>query len=211
MQIVNRAEDLLQDVVNLYAAMASYADSGAVHMKIDGSDELYSQTFSTVFKRPALFRFEFLRPHPYKKLRHVITRHVAGFDGKAAYFMTQRPDGPPAREERPSLAVAVASATGISTGSVHTIAGLLLPEVGGLSILDLVAPQFNPEMAIDGVACYSVSAQHPKSGGTTEFWIEKDSLLLRKVIRRPGRFPSEEVRERISVDEPLSDSLFDAA
>jgi hypothetical protein len=205
---VNRAEDLLRDMANLYASMASYADSGAVHTKLDASGLPYSQSFSTVFKRPALFRFEFWRPHPYERLRSLVTRHVAGFDGRAAYFVTQRPDAAPVREERPSLSTAVAGATGISGGSAHTIARLLLPDVGGLSILDLVGASFNPERpTIDGIACHSVTAQHPQSGAPTEFWIEKDSLLLRKVVKH-YRLPSEEVRECIHVGELLDDSLF---
>ena len=196
-------------MVNLYASIASYADHGAVHMKLDTGEQLHSQTFCTLFKRPAFFRFEFSRPHPYEKLRHVVVRYVAGFDGRAAYFLTQRPGAAPVREERISLGLAVAGATGISKGSAHTIARLLLPDVGGLSLLDLVAASFNPDRAIDGVACYSVTAQHPRSGRATEFWIEKDSLLLRKLIEL-GELPHEQVRDRIRVDEPLSDSLFEA-
>ncbi len=210
-RLVNRAEDLLQDMADLYASMASYTDSGAVHIKLDTSEQPYSQTFRTAFKRPAFFRFEFSRPHPYQKLRHVLTRYVAGFDGKAAYVVTQRHDAPPTRDERPSLEDAIAAASGVSSGAAHTIARLLLPDVRGLSILDLVDASFNPDRAVDGVACYSVTARHPKNGTTTEFWVEKHSLLLRKVIRKLGKFPSEEVRELIRVDEPLGDGLFEAA
>jgi hypothetical protein len=74
---------------------------------------------------------------------------------------------------------------------------------------DLVAASFNLDRSIDGVACYSVTAQHPKSGRATEFRIEKDSLLLRKLIEL-GELPHEQVRDHIRVDEPLSDSLFEA-
>jgi outer membrane lipoprotein-sorting protein len=208
--VVNPAEDLLQDVVNQYASMTSYSDSGAVHMKIAGSEDLYSQTFTTMFKRPAFFRFEFSRPHPYEKLRHVVKRYVVGFDGKAAYFVTKRHDAPPTREERSNLELAVAGATGVSSGSVHTIARLLLPEVYGLSLLDSTDVRFNSERAVDGVACYSVTAQHPKIGGAREIWIEKDSLLLRKVIRAFSKTPCEEMRKQIRVDELLRDRLFEA-
>jgi hypothetical protein len=62
---------------------------------------------------------------------------------------------------------------------------------------------------MDGTACYSIAAQLPK-GGQQELWIEKSSMLLRKVIGLRETARSEEVRENIQVNEILDHRLFAA-
>jgi hypothetical protein len=199
----------LQEVVARYASMTSYSDRGAVHRHLDDSGSVFSTTFSTSFKKPSLFRFEFARPHAYPPLGHIITRHSVAFDGTTAYSMTQRDTDAPKIMEKDTLATVVAGATGVSSGSAHTIARLLLPGIGGLSILDLVDAHQHGDTAIDGVACYSVAARYPK-GGTVEFCIEKDELLIRKTTRtfEGDNFPAIEIRENICVNGPIDDRIF---
>jgi hypothetical protein len=104
---------------------------------------------------------------------------------------------------------AVSDATGISGGSAHTIARLLFPQVGGVSILDLLNPRFGDETDIGGTACYSITAQLPK-GGERELLIEKGALLLRKVIGLREAARSEGIRKNICVNEALETKLFAA-
>jgi hypothetical protein len=162
-----------------------------------------------VYQRPAFFRFAFSSPHPYPPLSHLITEHVAGFDGTDGYFQTKSPKDVAPSRDLMSVRLAMAGATGVSSGSAHTIGRLLLPEVHGTSMLDLLDPRFNADAEIDGKVCYSISAQHPKSN-EREVWVEKESLLLRKLIWIRETARSEEVREDISVNEPIEPQLFAA-
>jgi hypothetical protein len=189
------AEKVLQDVVALYASMNSYMDSGYVTTTFVETGRLRRISFSTLYQKPSLFRFAFSTPHPHPPLNYIVTQHVVGFDGIEGYSLTKKYDSSQALKSINSLELVVAGATGISSGSAHTIGRLLLPEVGGLSILELVSPQLEDEMDIDGITCYSIAARHPQ-GGEWELWIEKEALLLRKVIRADGLARNEEVRER---------------
>jgi hypothetical protein len=67
----------------------------------------------------------------------------------------------------------------------------------------------NEDTHIDGITCYSISAQHPRGDGR-ELWIEKDTLLLRKVIGTRQTAMSEEIRENIRVNDPLEVGQFAA-
>lgn len=201
------AQELLRDVVARYAAMSSYTDSGVVRQWFKASDAPRETQFSTSFRRPAFFRFEFSSPHPFPPLRHIITKHVVGSDGKTAYSLTKEHEGTPRLETEESLSMAVAGATGISVGAAHTIGRLLFHEVGGVSLLDLTDPRFNEETEIDGLSCYSVIARHPK-GPELELWIETDTLVLRKFIKGYGEVPTEELRHNIRVDEQVDLSVF---
>lgn len=76
-------------------------------------------------------------------------------------------------------------------------------------MMDLVNPQLGGETSIDGIACYSMRAKLPR-GGDREVWIEKDSLLLRKVVDVRDTARAEEIRENIRINEPLEVRLFAA-
>jgi len=120
-----------------------------------------------------------------------------------------RPDDAQAIKEITTLRLAIAGATGISSGSAHTIGRLLLPEIEGVAILDLLNPQLREETGVDGLEYFSIAARHPK-GGDRELWIEKDTLLLRRVICLRETARAEEVREGIRVNELPERELFAA-
>ncbi|HEY1899114.1 MAG TPA: hypothetical protein VGG49_04890 [Steroidobacteraceae bacterium] len=138
-----------------------------------------------------------------------MSEHTAGFDGTEGYILKKGPRDICAVKCVTSLSSAIAGATGISKGSAHTIGRLLLPDVEGLSVLDLMNPRFNPPAVIDGAICYSITAQLPK-GGERELWIEQDTFLLRKSIELRETVRSEEVRENLHVNEALEGRLFAA-
>jgi hypothetical protein len=202
------AQEVLQQVVARYASFLSYADEGSVRKRLRaGSSELVT-TFTTQFRRPACLRCEFRRPHPYPPLRHIVYRHLLVANGSTIQVARDNPGEPLQIETSASLELAVAAATGISSGSAHTIARLLLPQVGGLSLLDLLDPQLQPDIALGSAVCYQVEAKFPRSGGLAALCIEKDTLLIRRFSRASDRFPQEQARDNIRVDEPLDDELF---
>ncbi len=203
------AREVLQRMIALYGSLNSYSDTGYVKTNITARAAVHRKWFSTLYQKPSSFRFTFFRPHPYPQLGHIVTEHVVGFDGAEGYRIMKGPDDAQPLRSTTSLTLAIAGATGISSGSAHTIARLLLPQVGGLSILDLLNPRFNDATAIDGTDCHSISAQFPE-GGEQELWVEKGTLLLRKVIDSRASARSEEVRENICVNEVLEGKLFAA-
>jgi hypothetical protein len=204
------AQDALRAVVGRYAALASYSDTGEVMTRIAAAGTVHRITFSTLYQRPSFFRFTFFNPHPHPPLGHLVTEHTVGHDGTVGYSIAKRPDGTVARKSPISLEAAIARATGISSGSAHTIGRLLLPEVQGLCLLDLVGARQGDDVIIDGKSCYSLTARTPKGDRQQELWIEKDSYLLRTRITRSEQSESVEVRENIGIDSPQPNSLFAA-
>ena len=200
---------LLADVVKSYAAMSSYQDEGNVTSHV-GDDSSYKIAFTNLYKSPALFRFRFAVPHPYPPLHDIVTNYDVGFDGAAGYFVLKRPEKPATAVPVQNLNLALARATGVSLGAAHTLSRLLVREVSGVSMLDLVNPQIGEDTTLDGTACYSLSAQHPR-GGEWGLWIAMDTLLVRKLrVYSAGQNSaySEEVHEHVRVNQPIDDGQF---
>ena len=204
------AQEVLRAAVERYAGLGAYSDTGEVTTRIAATGMVHRITFSTLYQRPSFFRFTFFNPHPHPPLGHLVAEHSVGYDGTVGYSVAKRPNGTVDRRSPISLEAAVARATGISSGSAHTIGRLLLPEVHGLGLLDLVDAHRGDDVLIEGISCYSVMAQTPKGGRQQELWIEKDSYLLRRRITRSEQSESVEARENISVDSPQPNSLFAA-
>jgi hypothetical protein len=201
------AMDVLRMLGTLYGAMISYSDRGMVSTTSARTGNLGQTRFSTLYQKPSLFRFECFRPHPYPPLSHLVTQHVIGFDGTAAYSQKRPERNPETAASIDDLSSAVAAAVPSSRGASLTVARLLVPEVQGFSILDLVNPQIKEETHIDGIVCHAITARHSKGDGY-ELWVERDSLLLRKVIQTSALGRSEEVHESIRVNEPINCELF---
>jgi hypothetical protein len=202
------ARDVLRTMIATYASMTSYSDKGQVTTTQLKDGRVHRTTFSTLYQRPSFFRFAFSRPHPHPPLNHLVTQFVTGFDGTVGYSTTSKPGDAGPSKSVTSLELAVAGATGISSGSAHTIGRLLLPEVGGYSFQESLEPQFGKDVTVDGTLCYSISARNPRSETADEIWIEKESFLLRKIIRRRADGQSEEWRDSIELNAPLESHLF---
>lgn len=203
MATYRNAREFLDALTAHYRALSSYSDVGVVR-PIWKPDPL-SCWFETQYESPGRFRFQFIRPHPYRKLRHLLTKYIAGSDGSAAYFVTEEGGRLPTVEEQESLEMAVAGATGISQGTAHTIGGLLLECVGGFSFSMLQRPRFRSSRHFDGVACYRVSGVFPPIGRFT-LWVGAQDFLLRKVVNHRHR--KEEVRFNISANQPINFEVF---
>jgi hypothetical protein len=99
--------------------------------------------------------------------------------------------GPAGVEVSESLDLAIAGATGISSGTAHTIGALLFAEVSGFNLLDLRRVRFRRNRIVLGVPCICVSGLHPRAGRWSAWFGEQD-MLLRRLYR--SRFNSEELR-----------------
>jgi hypothetical protein len=211
MPTADHAKALLEKVAARYASITSYSDCGAVHTQLIDNDRVFTTIFSTLYKKPSLYRFEFERPHPYPPVQNIITRNAVVFDGSTAYTSKQTGADAPQTELAENFSLAIAAATGASSGSAHRIGRLLIPAMGGLSILDLVDLRQGMDTVVDGTPCYSIAARYPKCAiPDMEFVIERDTLLIRRIKTsgEAGKFSATELRHSIRVNEPIEDAMF---
>ena len=215
MPTTDHAKALLEGVAARYASLTSYSDCGSVNTQLIDNDRMFTTIFSTWYKKPSLYRFEFERPYPYWPLQNITTRNAVVFDGRTAYISEQTGTDAPQTECAESFSLAIAAATGVSAGSAHSIGRLLIPAIGGLSILDLVDLRQDIDTVIDGVSCYAVAARYPKCATPEmEFAIEKVTLLIRRIrttLSGASGFSATELRHDIRVNEPIDDVMFGRA
>jgi hypothetical protein len=212
MPTADYAKALLEEVAARYASITSYADCGAVHTQLIDNDRMFTTIFSTLYKKPSFYRFEFERAHPNPPLQNIITRRAVIFDGTTAHSWKQAGTDAPQTELAGNVSLAIAAATGVSSGSAHRIGRLLIPAIGGLSILDLVDLRLSLDTVIDGTPCHSIAARYPKSATPDmEFVIEKDTLLIRRIKVTASGLSATELRHSIRVNEPIDDAMFSRA
>jgi len=117
------ARQILTRMAETYANCKTYQDTGIVKTSFIGSDRdsVEETRFSTAFVRPDEFRFEYLSKNNSWGFGN---RYIIWCKGHEV--LTWWSIDPGTKREQ-SLALAVASATGVSSGSAHTIPALLLP------------------------------------------------------------------------------------
>jgi outer membrane lipoprotein-sorting protein len=175
------AAQIVTRMAKVYATCASYDDTGVVVTTWYSSDgtRVTQKPFKTWFVRPDLFRFEWKEENAGRPERSRQGPSVVWSDGKKAY--NSYPMDGYAVEENESLGMAIAGATGISSGSAHTISRLLIAhEVGGFGLEELTDLTQVGEATFEGTPCYLIRGKHP-AGDTIELWIGKQDLLLRKM------------------------------
>lgn len=175
------ATTLVRRILRANAEVRAYADRGEVRELFDA--RRVAVTFATSFRRPRSFRFDFESPHPYRPLRDCSSRASIGYDKNGPYFWSSHYDSAPTIEDEESLLMAVAGATGISRGSAHTIATLLIPETGPGILERLRSVRTLPSTTIQGTYCLGLVGRHP-AGGQVLIYVGARDLLVRKVVHR---------------------------
>ena len=167
------ADYILSQLSKAYQSVDSYSDTGLMETIWQPGEEDESTTqlsFSTHFKRPNLFRFEWCRFSRHSDLPNQVS--VIWCDGKQAYSKYSFDDKP--RKEK--LNLVVAGATGVSSGTAHQILSLLIDEVGGRKISGWSDVVIAGTEEIDGEDCYRLQ----RKVRDTNVWVSK----LRSVILR---------------------------
>lgn len=209
MPTADNARAFLAQVAARYASISSYSDSGSVHTVLVDNERGFTTTFSTRYKKPSLYRFEYQRLPAHPSPLNVITKNIVIFDGTAVHICKETGSGGPQSYLAESFSLAIAAATVPSSGSAHRIGRLLIPAIGGLSTLDLVDLSQSVETAFDGDTCYSLAGRYPKSiTPDIELFIEKNTLLVRGVKTVASEFSVTELRHSIRINEPIDDALF---
>jgi len=178
------AQQILDRMPEVYANCTSYRDSGVVTTDFIGAkrdlvdaiglgdDFTQRISFTTSFVRPGRFRFEYQEGNIMNRKRYIVWRD--GQDVRTWWDVT------PGVERQPNLGLAIAGATGVSSGSAHTIPALLLPwEVRGRRLTDLRKPKRIDDAKLRRVHCYRIRGEY--GGDPMTIWIDKSSFLVRRI------------------------------
>lgn len=168
-------KQILEQMATAYEKCKTYHDSGTVTTKFikpEGPGHTNNLRFKTAFVRPDRFRFEYHDLSQPNRSQYIIWSH--GKDMQS--YWAVRPDV----EKGKSLGLAIAGAAGVSSLSSQRISTLLMSEeVGGTRLTHLTGVSRLEDAKIGDVACYRIQGLFGKS--PIEVWIEKDSLLVRRI------------------------------
>ena len=201
------AVQLFRDALSMYRQASSYQDEGVVSVvspELDGGGKV---TFETLFVRPSLFRFKFASPHPYPPLAHIVTTTICGLDRAGAYLWSKNYDEPARLEVCENLSMAVAGATGISSGSAHNIGQLLFGEIGGARFVDLEQLSSGSDETVEGMRCKSVHGRVSGVDAAVTLFIDPATLTIPRIDTRFGPFSSQEIRRSIRINEAIDSSM----
>jgi hypothetical protein len=162
---------ILGRMAEAYAECRSYRDTGLVRSTfVDrGRTSTAEKPFATAFERGGGFRYEFTD----KATGH---RFVAWRDGGDVRVWW---DVRPGVERPASLDLAIAGATGISSGSAHTLPALLLAELSGRRLTDLQSLKRLDDGTLGGAACYRIEGTLGDQPMTV--WIDRQTFLVRRI------------------------------
>ncbi len=161
------ADDLVERVAKRYSSCRTYQDDGWT----EGS--LGRLEFKTSFVRPRRFRFNWQFCNGVNDDLQV---NQISSDGLTAYEHYHGRS----KEVCENINRAVAGATGVSQGTVHTLAKLLMPElISGASLFGLSFDAFNTEVVYDQLCYHLCSVPQNDHIPRVELWITPDMALKR--------------------------------
>jgi outer membrane lipoprotein-sorting protein len=189
-----------------YGTVSSYEDIGVVvnTTERDSGGSIEKKPFKIFFTRPNLFRFEWIDYFPWKEGR----LYMIWSNGKGAFSYSQ----PDEYEQEESLEMAIAGATGISSGAAYTIPTMLTDDASGFTFSDLEKLTLVNEEIFEGELCYHLRG-FDRSKELHDLWISKKNYLLRKSRgeskHEDETWISEEIHRNIKIDQPISGNIFD--
>src|ERR1035437_4357992 len=164
------AQQILDKMAATYATCKSYRDSGVV-TNFFSPQHIDVKPFRTAFVRPDQFRFEYDDPDPEKP--YVVW---AKGDAVRTWWHVR-----PGVQTPSSLGLGIAGATGVSSGSAHTIPTLLLPDqIGGRSMASLTDLTRLPDEAVDDTLCFKLQGKFADQ--PTTLWLEKETYVIRRIV-----------------------------
>jgi outer membrane lipoprotein-sorting protein len=195
------ARQILDQMAQVYAGCTSYRDSGVVRtvfVSVRGNRTV-EKPFTTAFVRPDRFRFE------YREKRGILeqdSRYIVWSQGKETRAWW---DLDPEVRKGESLGMALAAATGVSSGSAHTIPALLLPaEVEGRRLTDITEARRMDDARLDDVECFRIEGKLAQSPAT--LWIDKSSFLVRRLDER-HQLPTFSTEETTTYDPVINGEI----
>lgn len=227
-------QTVLKKVIAQYERASSYQDSGEVRI-ISSSDGRITEplpvasqstfiSFSTRYRRPSMFRFEWRSPDLTTSREAVIWS-----DGKQTYrWMPYESRGKKGffLEDVISIKLLINDSMRSSGGAAYTISSLLMKDVAYSSFAEVMTSMTSlsilREEEFDGEQCYVIEGL--ADGIPWVFWVGKTSYLLRKIRtvytldsfhknaekgqERGGRLIAEEIHRNIKINTDIPDSFF---
>jgi hypothetical protein len=202
-----KADALLERSRKTYAALKSYADSGAVTTEYNGGSGptiTEHHTFVTYFRAPKQFFFDFKADRSASG-----DRFVLWIDGAEVHTWWQA-TGVHEKYEKGQGPTGFANGVLPTKGSVTIVASLLFPGLQSV-MTDLQKPRVLSPETLDGRPCariigdfapaYSNGAVTSTSSVTV--WIDSDSLLVRKIlVETPNESPRGVIDRSIAMFAP---------
>lgn len=201
------ADQVLAKLAAAYATCRSYRDSGVVSNAFD-PQHVDVKPFRTAFVRPDQFRFEFeeARPglDPSSKNAYIIWAKAGAV--RTWWYVK------PAVERSSSLADAISSATGVSSGSAHTIAALLMPDrIRGAKPSSMTDLTRLPDETVDGAACFKLAGRYGFGKQPRTVWIERATYLIRRIVDEKRLATATTVyKPQVNTEIPATELAFDA-
>ena len=181
------AEKIIHKMAETYAKCKSYQDTGivkTVFIHSNGKKRIVEKPFTTAFVRPDQFRFEYKeKVDSYIKEKPCYIVWRKGSEVLTWFYIRSN-----LIEKKKSLSSGIAGATGVSSGSAHTIPVLLTSEVGGSKLTDLKEMKLLDDGTLDKVKCFRIQGKFSFSHDTgkiiqkpTVIWIDKNTFLVRRI------------------------------
>jgi hypothetical protein len=178
------AQQILDKMATTYATCKSYRDSGVVtndfgpHSRAENYPRhIDVKPFRTAFERPDRFRFEYDDPTPEKP--YIVWAKVG--EVRTWWYIKR------GVEKLSSLDLGVAGATGVSSGSAHTIPSLLLPDqITGAKLSAMIDLARLPDESLDGTPCFKVQGKYGFGNQPRTVWLEKATFLVRRIAGGTG-------------------------
>lgn len=199
------ARQLMGRVVAAYHSFSSYSDKGVAKVQIIGNGRTVDKRveFETLFKRPGKLRFSWVTETSYLSFKK---RYVIWSDGKNAWASFAFTGNKAERQD--DLAMAVASATGISNGTAHPILRLLTDDITGRRLDQLRDLKISKYETFDGVECV-VLVGYNNIDRECKLWIGRKDFLIRRIFEADEDGTThDEVRTNITVNQSIPDSRF---
>ncbi len=169
------ARAVLAAMGRTYRSLQSYHDKGKVEIK--GSESL-KVTFLIKYESPNKLRVEWVAPGSFEGARVLVRRGAVVTDGTQTLWYDSRRDN---QESDQSLSSAIELSTGDSFGSSQTIPSLLMKDIGGFNLLDLVDAKIDSQVTVDDKNIYVIQGKHADGITPYVLWIGVDDHLLYRV------------------------------
>jgi hypothetical protein len=201
------AQQILDKMAITYATCKSYRDSGVVtndfgpHSAGDRFPRHVDvKPFRTAFVRPDQFRFEYDDPTPEKA--YIVW--AKGSDVRTWWHVK------PGVEKPATLDYALAGATGVSSGSAHTVPTLLLPDlISGRKLTAMTDLIRLPDESLDGTPCFKLQGKF--ANRPTTLWLENATYLIRRIDQDTGLTKATTVyRPQAGIEIPAKELEFNA-
>ena len=115
-------------------------------------------------------------------------------------------------ESPPSLDHGVGGATGVSSGSAHTIPVLLLPDqITGARLSAMTDLTRLPDETLDGTPCFKLDGKYGFGHTPTTLWLEKATYLVRRIAMDTGLTKNTTIyRPEVNQEIPAKELEFNA-